>query len=975
MTDYQKIIDDIQTVLCADADPTPQALTALETMYVAAVEEVNVRLKQCDALLHKGHRTEALQLCDIEPKLMDVVGILDFAEREQWAEYVKQFNLPGPPELLIDVAADINEAYNVQEPVQKLLRLHRLYGLGRMPLNHRIDVMRKISVLDKGNPIWTEDLKTFEKARHDQLRDQVALAIKNEDIATITILEKELRESPWLVPPAKSVVDKATQGHTRMRVAQARVDMQHLEKELTAAHSSLDPDKARVLRNRWNKLAAIADLPPEDPLAELVAPALDWLENEDCKQAEQSQYEQAIAALTRALDDGEPQLELERIYRIITQHGRELPKVLEQRLAERLRYLAECDARRSKLIIFGVVSAILLVAGLTGVAIVLQMQSRQLAATVTSLEQFIKDDNLESANTFLADLEKSAPRIFADPQIRKLQGDLDSLKSTEEGRKLLWQQELEAAKSAIENLTLDSFPVASENLKRIRDLSKTDEERSEVKKLDRQARAKQAAMQAAVNEEFLEKLTPFKNRVEAVKSGDIDEIIQLQQEGVALKQQLHVTREIIVQVDPLLKKLEVMQANDEKFKREKDLVDRITKAVGNPAGFRMGLESYTTEFPNTRRANDFQRVLKKELDASKGTDAWDQFLRKWSMIDLSRIEPKQVEPLLKQATELVDKHRDDPAAVNLDSLISYLNAVGRRIDQNGASLVAKLNEPLNNPTVTGLYMALELASDGKKRHKRYYMPDVPRMSNGSWEIRYFKNLTLNKKGVKLIPANAIVMGGKPDWTAPQSAFSHMALPLLDKISSNWDATFVKLLTELHEDKRMDPLLRVQLISLFLDVARQGSLPLETAFTKHVELINSAQLDPAINWIDPDDADANKERKKAEDVLNRMEGFGAATPVADKFVAELAKSLSRVEHQWIGWLHRDREDTWDCDLTERNKAERQKSSGDLLIIEVPSDGSSNRFVKIGDLREGKVKLQPGQSAGFVEGRPVYLMRTN
>ena len=88
MRTYQDIVDAIDDMLSSDQDPGESELTSLENDYVQAIQAVNSRLKKADDLLRKGHRAEALGLCEAEPNLLDAVQILDFPDRETWAEFV-----------------------------------------------------------------------------------------------------------------------------------------------------------------------------------------------------------------------------------------------------------------------------------------------------------------------------------------------------------------------------------------------------------------------------------------------------------------------------------------------------------------------------------------------------------------------------------------------------------------------------------------------------------------------------------------------------------------------------------------------------------------------------------------------------------------------------------------------------------------------------------------------------------------------
>lgn len=968
MNEYETIVDKIRNILAAEGDPNRDALEKVEAEYVGVLNEFNGRIRKCHDMLQRN-RSQALRMCDAEPPLTDVVGILEFPERGPWADYIKQFNLPAPPDLQIDLAGELNEAYVAEKSVANLMRLHRLYALGRVPLSFRIEVLRKIAAIDKGTTYWEDDLRTFEKARHDELQKEVAAAIKQNDIAALAALEEELCEGTWRIKPPKVMVDKVIQARTRL-----------LSEQLTAAHMSLDLDQARELRGCWNQLIAVANLPPDDPVLELVAPALEWLANEDRKAAQEAQYAADLAALEQALKNERTLTGLESAYRQLARHGPEVPEALTEELARRIDELTRRDARRSRQIVAGVIAGVLLLSGLIAWAILHQMRTRELAGYVANLERLIADEKLVEAEQYLAGIQQAAPRVFEQPPVQKLRGDLQNALTQEQARQAQWRQALEVARKAVENPRWEDLPAAFEELKRAGGLAKKGDEQTQVQQMERLVRQKQAALQTAVDDAFRARLGEFKQQVGKLSEDDLERNAVLQQDAIALQQAPRVTAEIKAQVNPLLARLRAIEVAHIGAKNEAAATQQVTKSVGNASYFRTSLESYVNAFPGTKRANDFSRVLKKEPEVWKGVEAWDAFVRRWGAMDIARVEPQGVPALLADAAAIRDKHKDHPAEVNLDPLLVYLQTIAKRVDDSGASIAAKLNEPLNNPTVTGLYMVMtKVEEDRPDGGKRYYAQEPPQLSSNSWSIRFLRDTTLVKKGVKLIPQDRI--GNRSgvkgfDWIAPQSAFSQRALILLDKLNGgNWDKTFNDLIADLYNDKRMEPLLKLQLLALVLEVARAGSLPLETAYAKHVELINSAQLDPSLNWLDPEDSEANKFRPKAESLLLRMENPQDSAAFAAKLVADLKKSLYRPERQWIAWLQRDRDGQWTCTASTRSPRTWEKSAGDLTIIDVPADGMPARFVKIGVLREGKLTLTAPPATSLVEGRPVYLSVTN
>jgi len=143
MEHEQQLIDRIQAIIADDVDADPREVRTLNQELVTAVKDANRRLRECDALLRKGLRTEAIQKCDTEPNLLDVVAVLDFPEWNEWVARARRADLDAPSNLLLDIATELNAAYAVEQPMAQLLKRHRVLALAQAPLSERIETMRR----------------------------------------------------------------------------------------------------------------------------------------------------------------------------------------------------------------------------------------------------------------------------------------------------------------------------------------------------------------------------------------------------------------------------------------------------------------------------------------------------------------------------------------------------------------------------------------------------------------------------------------------------------------------------------------------------------------------------------------------------------------------------------------------------------------------------------------------------------------
>src|SRR5437868_150507 len=102
MLDYQHIVDDVRSSMFTSSVEGLDFLISAAADYSVACDEVNERLRKCGGLLRQGLRSEAIQLADVEPNLLDVVAVLDFMERRQWEEVIVHYGVAPPPPIMFD---------------------------------------------------------------------------------------------------------------------------------------------------------------------------------------------------------------------------------------------------------------------------------------------------------------------------------------------------------------------------------------------------------------------------------------------------------------------------------------------------------------------------------------------------------------------------------------------------------------------------------------------------------------------------------------------------------------------------------------------------------------------------------------------------------------------------------------------------------------------------------------------------------
>ncbi len=326
MADLYDLIERMQVTLASSHSPAKEQLRELHGELTDQIRRVNKRLRECDALIAKGLRTEAIQLAEQEPPLLDVVSILDFPELPEWNDFVAELGLTVAPELQIEIAADLNRAYSDDSPLEQHLRKFRLSSLSRAPLRTRIGLLRKIYNIDSGNSIWESDLKNYEEVRQRQIKEEVQAASRSQDLAALREIATELH-GKWIVPPQKQLVSRVDQEIKSIQIKSARKRLAKIADDLADAYADQDINWATELSGEWDKILKFCgDSDDVRLFQKQVRPAIAWLADQKKRSEEEAKFGDAVERLQRSIDSGHDIVELERRFAATARFaGFELP--------------------------------------------------------------------------------------------------------------------------------------------------------------------------------------------------------------------------------------------------------------------------------------------------------------------------------------------------------------------------------------------------------------------------------------------------------------------------------------------------------------------------------------------------------------------------------------------------------------------------------------------------------------------------
>ena len=366
MLDYQRIVDDVRSVLFIDSRDGDDFLQGAAADYSLAIDEANERLRQCGTLLRKGLRSEAIRLCEVEPNLLDVVEILDFPERDNLNELLSLHHLSSPATLMLDVAANLNEAYALEKPLATLLERHRLLAMSHAPIKLRAETLRSLAVADPENPIWDQDVRTFEEERVKELQQEVPQAIANRDVTTLNALGAELENFGCWSERPEALISQIALARSNAARQQGLGELRCTGGCLNAMHAARDVDGGRRVKAQWDSLFATWGQFADPRLLRGVAAALDWLREQDELAEQAARHKSAVANLDQAVTARRPAEVLHHLYREVKRVGDVSPR-LEKRYREQLETIDRAARWNLRLSVAIFVFFILFVAGIIAI--------------------------------------------------------------------------------------------------------------------------------------------------------------------------------------------------------------------------------------------------------------------------------------------------------------------------------------------------------------------------------------------------------------------------------------------------------------------------------------------------------------------------------------------------------------------------------------------------------------------------------
>lgn len=373
ISEIHELLESVRVTLASSMNPDREELERLHNELDKEIRLANKRLRECDALLAEGHRSEAIQLAEQEPNLLEVVSILDFPELPEWNDFVAELGLTVTPELQIDIATDLNGAYSDDAPLERLLRKFRVLSLGRAPLRSRIDLLRQIAKRDAGTAYWQEDLKLYEQTRIRQMADESREAIAKRDLDTVRRLSEEIHKKQWMVKPDRRIMERLDKLMREIKEMDAVRALKKLTDKLRAAKEAGDGDLGKSLADKWEKAAQKCNQSSKafEEAQEDAEPLFLWLDKLSEREAEEQAFAAEVKKLQKVLRS--PTSTMREIYRhydrVTDFDGFEIPDAVQEKFEQRIMEYEKQQKQKKLMTIVGVSAGVLVLLGIAYVMI------------------------------------------------------------------------------------------------------------------------------------------------------------------------------------------------------------------------------------------------------------------------------------------------------------------------------------------------------------------------------------------------------------------------------------------------------------------------------------------------------------------------------------------------------------------------------------------------------------------------------
>lgn len=962
MRESQRIVDRIRMILRLPSVELTEELRQLALSFAAVSQRTYERLRNCLVLARDGQRTEAVRQAELEPRVMETLGDLDFPERPQWDQVCEFGNLAQAVMFDPREIETLNQLYLLERPLESGLRRHRLMALTRAPLPQRIAVLRELIQLDPLSVGWREDLETFEQARHRELLHDAERALANQDHPRLQQLYAEVMSPQWMYRPPEVIVQRMTAAMTRVQAEEMLHGLRQLAADLNRAYLDCNEMQGRNLRAAWENTASQLPIPLPPELAAEVMPALQWLAGCDDHARLTAEQIGLIEIVEARLRQNSPEASVAQAYADLRRHPVPIPGELAMRVERYFKEQAKAKTRRRLLL--GTI-AVLVVGGIVGGTAIWVTNAAHERAVLTArgeLQKLEKDQNDEVAAKYLEELKADQPAVFEATALREVRLRTETMIATRRKRREEFDGALRRMRDA------GTFAEMSSAADAAAGLASGEAEKAELSSATKSA---QGRLEGMLQEQRTELNAKF-----AAVAADLTALpADPEPDPLKVLVMLEAIRKRVTDLKPeadrlrlsegyqgLERQLAAVRGPLERAKQDAEAENSLSGFAAEPQAFADALRKAAGNHslgPDLLQAST-------EHEGWKLLGAWTEPLSKWNA-EGDAVGPAEaaarvalVKPLLAAPTQF-------PWKFAVSRKQAVWEAVSARIPQAGTSKAAGLKAIFSNQYLAKVHL-LTMSTSVRLYLLEPLDPEKEKQVGDTILLKYLVNLA-GKTGSKRWPRDQLLRCD----VAPQSALCRKLETATADLANAakvgtwpaseliWEEFIGDCIREIGESEDLDPIAKGLFLRQVLELGLPGSVALQKIWGKTLDELRKPPTEFPQNWVDPDD-------KPSQDARPRIKAWltGLADWKADKLeeCRETYRPLPYGPARPVGWLTKDRQGQWQF-----RQARAPEAEGELgTVVKV---GTVWTWEAVGKVVGGKASLHRPPVGKPVVGRPVFF----
>ncbi|MDO5580223.1 MAG: hypothetical protein Q4G69_03745 [Planctomycetia bacterium] len=1003
MIDYQMLVDRIRMAIAASAEGGMERFEALSKEYAAACREINKRLDACAIFLNNGNSSEALRLADTTPHLLDLCEILKFSELDEWKEVCSTF--PGmeiPVPLNQSTIDYLNEVYRNAGKAEPLLKRFRLCSLMKSPIEERLGLLYRLERADQYNPLWARLIPQYEEVCVREM-ETIFHSVRNskEGGPVVFQIQKELEKLPWKKRP-ENLLRTIREWNRKITIDYVFNQIRILANDMHLAYMEQDFDRLYQLNKKRKNLLGeyrIDERAVPRDIADQMEPAIRWLEEQQKMNAQLQDYELCLSQMERSLSRPISPNELRALFTSLNIAAEKVFQAVPDNI--RIAYERELNnferlrRRRTTILFFSILSAILILGGSIGFYIRdaaqkkgIQSQVREITKLLDSFEKAnaMKDPDqsdekgkanlppdyqgLDKAEKYFEKLEQSGFQQMRSPGILQAASRMETLRKRENERQIRFKKAMNDLNEILTKQFGENFEPDPGFLTAAESNVKTREEFAQYLGVKKKFDSKVSAQRRERENQFQQEITDTREAFEKIKNKnriDQENLTKLESLHSELKnlESAHIPATLLQQKEDLLSAIgkwiqtyeKQLQESRVQVEIEQEL-NSLAKFADDPVKLKQEYDQLSQKYSDSPIVSDFKKT-KEEKNGWKVFAAWNEFAKKnrdlWNTI---AFEPRSAEKMQAELKEIKFTGTLPDEIITVQKTLADLKAAG---EKGGLKAIHEsLKKYFGKHTVR---LWLYKPDPGSY----YYLLEQPKRQQGKKYDLLLKISPFNQSSTITKEATSISTQEAPQYRIALEI--HEILNTLtfsdEKGYMLWDNAIEQILQKLiRNDQGMDPVVQIIMIRSVLKILVDDPV-YEKAFNSWINYFASFEdFDYEVNWYNPENESLSAQRSKTKNILENLPKLKEAM---DK-VRENHRSDKNplfTQYRPVGLLFKK-----DKNWIVLPKTEGEQISVPLFICRGKANSNEIKTIKLDSVKENIISVPPAAIPDLIQGIPLY-----